>query len=184
MIKIIIIIFSLLLLSPLARFVLTPIISKTNYYIYLNSIFLIKQKNNIVKIHLGSIYDLFKTFPLNKRNIKKDIFIYLLDGLLKICIKIENKEINTNTQIVITTFFINKKTATRFGFSTLYPNYLTYIFFYLKICDIIIFIFFTKDKISFPDIHKLLKFKILASELLLHKEVIEKSLNNLKIRNS
>lgn len=171
-----------ILLSIIAPFFDMPSLKKSGKMIYYSPLFLTeKQKNGLIKIHGGTLFDYYFVIERKMNGKQRTDFIIqqYLQGLLSF---IEAHKKDTQMKIRGTSYIINKRTAEKIGFETVKTDpfqkiILTYNYFNILISNSI-----AKNKLSFPKLNKTKTFEARISQLLERKEYIKKLNESLKSR--
>ena len=89
------------------------------YCDYESPMLLTIKRRNKLEIHNGNLMDYIVNIRWNQKGnkAKKLILYYYLSGLTKIIDNIEDGKISKNINIVGTSYFFNKNTAKKFGFT-------------------------------------------------------------------
>lgn len=170
----------MIVLSIVAPFFDVPSLKKSGKLIYYSSLFLTeKPKNELIKIHGGTLFDYFFVIDrkMNGKQRTKLIIQQYLSGLLSL---IEEHKDNKQVKIRGTSYIINKKTAEKIGFKVTKTDFsqkavLTYNYFNILISNSI-----AKNKLSFPNLGKTRTFEAKISQLIEKKRYLERLNESLK----
>ncbi len=171
---VIVILFSSIVLSIIAPFLDTPSQKKSGKLIYHSLLFISeKQKNGIIKIHGGTLFDY--VFVLDKKMNGKQrtnfILQQYLQGLLNL---IEANGSDTSDPIIRgTSYIINQRTAERIGFRIINTDMIQKIILIYNYFNVLITYSIAKNKLSFPKLSATKTFEINMHELIKRKTYIE-----------
>lgn len=167
MLYVLVSILTILLIWRILRFITTPLFKKIGIYQYHSPMFFtISLTSRLYEIHLGTSWDFFKMQKINP----KLQLIYITQGLLNLCEKIEAGFIKPRAIIKGNTYFLKGSTAQRFGFEIKNLNYFEKILTFFNIIEVSILMSISYKRIS---IVKLNNFKIIyisASNLVKNKD--------------
>lgn len=164
----------IILLSIIASFFDVPSLKRSGKMIYYSPLFIAeKPKNGLVKIHGGTLFDYYFVIDkkLNGAQRTKFIINQYLNGLL---IFMEEHKNNKRMKVRGTTYIINKRTAEKFGFKIIETDRLQKFMLMYNYFNILISNSIAKNKLSFPNLNKTITFEADISQLLEHKDYLEK----------
>ncbi|MCX7736339.1 MAG: hypothetical protein N2319_06465 [Candidatus Kapabacteria bacterium] len=167
MLYVLVVIISILLLWRGLRFLTTPFFKKIGFYQYHSPMFFtISLTPKLYEIHLGTSWDFFKMQKINP----KLQMIYLTQGLLNLCEKIEAGLINPKATIKGNLYFLKESSVLKFGFHirdlNLYESLLTF----FNIIESSILLSISYKRLSFVRLNDFKVIYISAYELLQNKQ--------------
>jgi hypothetical protein len=169
-------------LSIIAPFFDIPALKKKGKLIYYSSLFITeKEKNGIIIIHGGSLFDY--VFVIDKELTGKQrtnfILQQYLEGLLNL---IDDCEKNQKTSVKIkgTTYIFNERTARKIGLHIIKTDLLQTLILTFNYANILVSNSIAKGKIAFPKISNIKTFESDLNELIERKEFIRDLNNKLK----
>jgi hypothetical protein len=172
--------FVAILLSIIAPFFDMPSLKKSGKMQYYSSLFIAESpKNNIIKIHGGTLFDYYFVIDWNMTGKQRTNYIirqYLI-GLLSL---IETHENNPSMKIQGTSYVINKRTAQKIGFQVIETNVLQKVILSYNYFNILISNSLAKNKLAFPKISNTKSFEAEISQLNKRKDYIKKLVEALK----
>ncbi|RFC55085.1 hypothetical protein [Brumimicrobium aurantiacum] len=166
-------IFLVISLTLIAPFIDVPQLKKSGKFIYYSNLFLAeKEKDGIIKVHGGTLFDyvftLEKSWSPQKR--KSYILQQYLEGLLTLIETFENQD---KIKIKGTTYFVNAKTLKRFGFKKVSTDNIQKFILFYNYFNLLVSNSFVHQKLSFPSMRNLATFEGEISEIGKQKELIE-----------
>lgn len=170
-------------LSIVAPFFDTPALVSSGKLNYYSPLFLAeKERNGVVKIHGGTLFDYFFVIDRKWSGKQRTSFILhqYLEGLLNLIQSYEEK--GQTVKIEGTSYLLNKRTAKKLGFKLVKTNLIQLAILAFNYFNLLISISFAKDRLSFP---ALIRVKTMEADLELlatNKEYIADL--NRKIRRS
>jgi hypothetical protein len=173
------------ILKTLMHFMATPFLRLCGHLKYYSPMLLLVNNRSGMEIHNGAIFDYLSHMKWKQRGIiaTKIIMIYYLKGLLSIIESIEKKEISDNMLVTGVSYFFSEKTAKRIGFTVKDPGLFKKFLFVLDYFNLFLMFSYSKGKPSFPNIRRLKKVEITASQLSGSKDRIIKALSLLECKN-
>ncbi|MGB2087162.1 MAG: hypothetical protein ACPHVL_00860 [Psychroflexus salarius] len=172
--------FFAILLSIIAPFFDMPSLKKSGKMQYYSSLFIAESpKNNIIKIHGGTLFDYYFVIDWNMTGKQRTNYVirqYLI-GLLSL---IETHENNPSMKIQGTSYVINKRTAQKIGFQVIETNVLQKVILSYNYFNILISNSLAKNRLAFPKINNTKSFEAEISQLLKRKDYINKLIESLK----
>jgi len=172
--------FVAILLSIIAPFFDMPSLKKSGKMQYYSSLFIAESpKNNIIKIHGGTLFDYYFVIDWNMTGKQRTNYIirqYLI-GLLSL---IEAHQNNPSMKIQGTSYVINKRTAQKIGFQVIETNVLQKVILSYNYFNILISNSLAKNKLAFPKISNTKSFEAEISQLIKQKDYIKKLVESLK----
>jgi len=167
-------------LSIAAPFFDLPALKKSGRIIYYSSLFLTeKPKNNVVKIHGGTLFDYYFVIDRKMNGKQRTDFIIqqYLEGLLSF---IEKHKNDNQIKINGTSYIINERTAEKIGFKIIETDILQKVIITYNYFNILISNSIAKNKLSFPNLYKTKTFEAEINQLVERKEYIERLNKSLK----
>lgn len=171
-----------IVLSIIAPFFDTPGLKKSNRLNYQSLLFLSEpQKNGIIKIHGGTLFDYFFVLDrkMNGRERTNFILQEYLFGLLNL---IEAQENQSDNAIIVrgTSYIINDRTAKRLGFEVINTDMLQRIILGYNYFQILLANSLAKGKLSFPRLGETKTFEAKLQDLAKRKSYIKMLMKKLK----
>lgn len=169
-------------LSIIAPFFDIPALKKKGKLIYHSSLFITeKEKNGIIIIHGGSLFDYVFVIDkkLNGKQRTNFIFQKYLEGILNL-IDVCEKNNNISVKIKGTTYILNERTANKIGFNIIKTDFVQILILTFNYVNILVSNSIAKRQISFPNFNNIKTFESELSELILRKEFIWELNNKLK----
>ena len=168
-----VIIIAIVILLPIAPFFDVPSsIEKGSLKYY--SLFLLaeQEKNKIIKIHGGTLFDYYFVFQkeMTKQERTKIVLLEYLKGLRNL---VENT--NEDVKIQGTSYIINERTANKLGLKKVATNGIQILIIFFNYINIMLSISLVNKSIAFPDLSKIKTFEGKISDMK-EKEVF---INNL-----
>lgn len=167
----------ILIYIPVFQFTVTPIFRLTGIYKYYSPMLLGFMANkNQIDIHSGSSFDylfVMRKFKIGME-IRNQILLYHLEGVMKIISLIENNKIPSTVTIIGTSYFFNERTIEKLGFEKEKPSIFYRLNLIANFVDLIWMYSISKGYFSIPKILKAKKVKITGSKLVGKKEIIIK----------
>lgn len=163
------------IVKPIIHFLITPILKLTGWLNYHSPMFLtIKKSKKQYEIHNGNVFDYFTRMKWNFKGseAKKRIINDYLRGLLKIINDIENNKLSPTVKFSGVSYFINRNTARKLGFSVTKARLFHKILFITDFINLFLMYSFAQGTFSFPDIKCLKKMEISGEKLLNAKSLI------------
>lgn len=148
--------------------------------IYYSPLFITeKPKNELIKIHGGTLFDYYFVIDTKMNGTQRTNFIIqqYLEGLLHL---IEKYEKDKKMKIRGTSYILNRRTAEKIGFEIVETDILQKIILIYNYFNILISNSIAKNKLSFPKLNKTKTFEAEVGQLLERKEYIEKLNKSLK----
>ena len=167
-------------LSIVAPFFDTPSLKKSGELIYYSPLFIAeKQKNGIIKIHGGTLFDYYFVIDKKMNGKQRTNFIIqqYLQGLL--CLMEKHGDEN-EIKIQGTSYIMNKRTAEKIGFKIIETDFLQKVILTYNYFNILISNSIAKNKVSFPNLYETKTFETDFRQLIERKDYIEKLNNTLK----
>ncbi len=169
-------------LSIIAPFFDIPSLKKKGKLIYYSSLFIVeKEKNGVIIIHGGSLFDYIFVIDKKLNGKQRTAFILqkYLEGLLSL-IDFCEKNNNTSVKIKGTTYILNDRTAGKIGLTIIKTDLVQRLILAFNYVNILISNSIAKRQISFPNLNNIKTFESELSELILRKEFILELNNKLK----
>jgi hypothetical protein len=164
-----------LIYIPVLQFTITPISKLTGIYKYYSPMLLGYMANkNQIDIHSGSSFDylfVMRKFKIGTE-IRNQILLYHLEGVMNIISLIENDKIPSTVNIIGTSYFFNERTIAKLGFEMEKPSIFYRINLLVNVIDLIWMYSIAKGKFSIPKIWSAKKVKIAGSKLIENKGTI------------
>lgn len=171
--------FVIITLSIIAPFFDIPSLKKSGDLIYYSPLFIAeKEKNGIITIHGGSLFDYIFVLDNRLNGTQRTNFILqkYLEGILNL-IEENEKKCNTSVKIKGTTYILNDRTANKIGLDITKTDFVKKIILMFNYVNILISNSIAKRKISFPNVNNIKTFESELGQLIEQKEFI-KGLNN------
>ena len=161
-------------LSIIAPFFDIPALKKKGKLIYYSSLFITeKEKNGIIIIHGGSLFDYVFVIDKELTGKQRTNFILqkYLEGLLNL---IDDCEKNQNTSVKIkgTTYILNERTARKLGLNIIKTDLSQTLILTFNYANILVSNSIAKGKIAFPKISNIKTFESDIRDLIERKEFI------------
>jgi len=166
-------------LSIVAPFIDIPHLKKSGKLIYHSNLFIAeKAKNDLVKIHGGSLFDYVFVLDKSLTGMERKNYILkqYLEGLLSL---MKDFEGHKTIKIQGTTYFLNKRTLNRFGFKTVPTNSIQKFILIYNYFNILISNSVAHKRLTFPKLRNISTFECEIGDLINRKELIEGTLNKL-----
>jgi len=168
---------TLFLLSPLYHLLLTPLMTLTKSYVYINPMLLaFNPSEERYDLHMGTSFDYLMVMRGTPPGISaryKNLG-FLLDGLLKIIDRIETGALPDTVEVRGSSYFFSDRTAESMGFK-LSPTGLAekcnIVFNYL---ELLWTYSYTQGRLSFPNLNNIKTASTSGAELVRQKERIER----------
>lgn len=170
-----------LVISVIAPFYDVPTMYRKGRILYHSTLFLSeKPRNEILKIHGGTLFDYWFVINRNSSGYERRKFIInqFLSGLLHLIEKYEN-EGKDHFKVEGTTYILNKRTAERIGFRVQKPDVIDSLILFFNYFNILITSTISNAKLSFPRIKNIYTFETSFKELKENRQLIEQLKNNL-----
>lgn len=161
-------------LSMVAPFFDVPFLKRSGKLIYYSPLFITeKPKGGILKIHGGTLFDYYFVIEKSMNGKQRTNFIIqqYLEGLLAL---METYKADSTIKLVGTSYILNTRTAEKMGFKIVKTDLFQKFILAYNYINILISNSIAKDKLSFPNINETKTFEAEFSDLLAHKEYIEK----------
>ncbi len=170
---------------PIGQFAFTPIFKLLGVYKYYSPMLLGYMANNHqIDLHSGGSFDYL--FVMRKYRagieIRTNLLIYHLEGLIKIIQLIEKKSIPETVNIVGTSYFFNDRTLRKMGFEIVNPSLFYKLDLFINFIDLIWMYSLSKGKLSIPKLWNAKKASISGAKLVESKKVIEDLYDKMKRR--
>ena len=169
-------------LSIIAPFFDIPALKKKGKLIYYSPLFITeKEKNGIIIIHGGSLFDYVFVIDkkLNGKQRTNFILQKYLEGILNL-IDVCEKNNNISVKIKGTTYILNERTANKIGFNIIKTDFVQILILTFNYVNILASNSIAKRQISFPNLNNIKTLESELSELILRKEFIWEVNNKLK----
>lgn len=169
-----------IMLSIIAPFFDTPSLKNSGKLIYYSPLFITeKQKNGIIKIHGGTLFDYYFVIDKKMNGKQRTNFIIqqYLQGLL--CL-IDKYGDDNKLKIQGTSYIMNKRTAEKIGFKIIETDFLQKVILTYNYFNILISNSIAKNKVSFPRLNDTKTFETDFRQLIERKDYIKKMNNMLK----
>lgn len=175
-------IFAIPFFSSLFQFLATPLYTRIKIFDYLSPMLMVNlPSSKIYELHHGTSFDYLLNLCIHKTNfLKRELAVDYLEGLLVIIKRIENKQLSPDVIIKGSTYFIDKKTATRFGFTIENVSWKEYFFLSVNYIDLLWMFSLSRRRFSFPNIMKTKTLTTTGSILETYREPISDLLERLK----
>ena len=170
----------IVVLSIIAPFFDVPSLVKSGKMMYFSPLFLTeKPKNGVINIHGGTLFDYYFVIDTHMNGAQRTTFIIqqYLQGLLSL---IEKHQDDKQMKIRGTSYIINERTAKKIGLTITKTDFLQKVVLTYNYANILISNSIAKNKLSFPQVSNTKTFEATISDLLEHKDYIEKLNTSLK----
>jgi hypothetical protein len=170
---------------PVGQFAFTPIFKLIGVYKYYSPMLLGYMANEKqIDLHSGGSFDYL--FVMRKYRagieIRTNLLIYHIEGLIKIIQQIENKSIPETVNIVGTSYFFNDRTLSKMGFEIVNPSLFYRLNLFINFIDLIWMYSLSQGKLSIPKLWNVKKASISGAKLVESKKVIEEIYDKMKRR--
>ena len=170
---------------PVGQFAFTPIFNLIGVYKYYSPMLLGYMANDHqIDLHSGGSFDYL--FVMRKYRagieIRTNLLIYHIEGLIKIIQLIENKSIPKTVNIVGTSYFFNDRTLSKMGFDIENPSLFYRLNLFINFTDLIWMYSLSKGKLSIPKLWNAKKASISGAKLVESKKAIEDLYDKMKRR--
>jgi hypothetical protein len=170
---------------PVGQFAFTPIFKLIGVYKYYSPMLLGYMANEKqIDLHSGGSFDYL--FVMRKYRagieIRTNLLLYHIEGLIKIIEQIENKSIPETVNIVGTSYFFNDRTSSKMGFEIVNPSLLYRLNLFINFIDLIWMYSLSQGKLSIPKLWNVKKASISGAKLVESKKVIEEIYDKMKRR--
>ncbi|MDG3581640.1 MULTISPECIES: hypothetical protein [Galbibacter] len=163
-----------IVISIIAPFFDVPSLKKSGKIVYYSSLFLTEQpKNNIMKVHGGSLFDYVYVlnFSMNGKQRTSLIIQQYLEGLLNLIEHYNNGTLKNYT-IKGTSYIINKRTAKKIGFDIVETNFIDSLVLIYNFPNILLSNSISKNRFSIPKLHNINTYQTDLEKLSAKKEYI------------
>lgn len=170
----------IVVLSIIAPFFDVPSLVKSGKMMYFSPLFLTeKPKNGVIHIHGGTLFDYYFVIDTRMNGAQRTTFIIqqYLQGLLSL---IEKHQDDKQMKIRGTSYIINERTAKKIGLTITKTDFLQKVVLTYNYANILLSNSIAKKKLSFPQVSNTKTFEATISDLLEHKDYIEKLNTSLK----
>lgn len=161
---------------PIAQFAFTPFFKLSGVYTYYSPMLLGYMPNGKeIDLHSGTSFDYLFVLRGKKAGIqlRNQLLIYHLEGLLKIIELIEQNHIPQKINIVGTSYFFNERTIKKIGFEQVNPSFFYRLNLYFNYIDIFWMYALSQGKLTIPKIWNAKKAIVSGAKLLENKDRIE-----------
>lgn len=161
---------------PIAQFAFTPFFKLCGVYTYYSPILLGYMPNEkVIDLHSGTSFDYLFVLSNKKAGVqlRNQLLIYHLEGLLKIIELIEQGYIPQTADIVGTSYFFNERTIKKMGFEQVNPSFFYRLNLYFNFIDIFWMYALSQGKLTIPKIWNAKKAIVSGAKLLESKVRIE-----------
>lgn len=160
-------IITVLILWRILRYITTPIFKKIGIYQYHSPMFFtISLTPKLYEIHLGTSWDFFKMQEINPRL----QLIYLSQGLLNLCEKIEAGLISRKAVIKGNIYFFKDSSVAKFGFRIRNLNFYELLLSFLNFIEASLLMSISYKRFSIVNINNFKVIYITANDLLKNKQ--------------
>ncbi|MTI26277.1 hypothetical protein [Fulvivirga kasyanovii] len=158
------------LIAVAAPFIDVPMGVKTGQFTHYSPLFIASREHKgEVVVHGGTLFDYyFNLKEVKPTDRKKVILLSYLKGLISV---VENYEHEGREDLVIkgTSYMINERTARKMGFRLIATDSFQKIILILNYIPVLIAYSYSKGKLSFPDLSKVITLKASVKTLAEHK---------------
>jgi hypothetical protein len=177
-------ILALPLFSSLFHFLVTPLYTRLKVFDHLSPMLLVNLPSpKVYELHHGTSFDYMLNIDrIKSGNLKRNIAIDYLEGLCTIIQRIENNQLSSDVIIKGSTYFIEYKTAKRFGFSIQDASWKDILFLAINYIDLTWMYSLTKNRLDFPNIMRAKTLTTTGAALMAHKTSIWGLHDKLKIQ--
>jgi hypothetical protein len=165
-----------------APFIDLPVGKKNGKFIYYSPLFITEQeRNNQVTVHGGTLFDyLYTISPDMQGHERTQLVLYgYISGLINFISELENQN-KDKLKVRGTSYIINRRTASRFGFKPVQKDFLQVMILLLNYIPITLSYSFLKQKLQFPNISDVQTYEGTFSEIVVHKEELLRLKQRLK----
>ncbi|UGU16561.1 hypothetical protein LS482_01525 [Sinomicrobium kalidii] len=171
--------FVVITLSVIAPFFDVPSLVRKGHLRYFSSLLLSeKEKDGIITIHGGTLFDYYFTIPKSLEGKQRTSFI--LSEYLKGLLNIARKE-DDNVVIQGTSYIINERTARKIGLKKVRTNGIQQLILLYNYFNLVVSLYFVKNKIIFPKISRINTYRGKLSDIKEHKDYITTMLNRVSV---
>ena len=167
--------FLVFLIAPLYHFTLTPLMTILGVYTYLSPMLLVYgASEKQYDLHNGTGFDYFLHMRKTKpgKNMRRQLLIYYLEGLLNIIDLVETGKLPSEVIIKGTSYFFSESTARRFGFEIMPASKDVKMNLYLNYFEILWMYSLGKGKFAFPKLNNALMAQTTGMRLVKFKNKI------------
>ncbi|MEQ8925428.1 MAG: hypothetical protein RLO81_06410 [Fulvivirga sp.] len=143
----------LFLITPVAQFLISPIMKLTGAYKYLSPMLLVySPSTSKYDLHNGTSFDYLFFFKRKSKGSawQSKLLIYYLDGLLEVINELENNVIPETIEIRGSSYFFSERTAQRLGFEIQETGFSEKFNIIINYLDLFWMYSLSKGKIHFP----------------------------------
>ncbi|MEX0660272.1 MAG: hypothetical protein WD381_05830 [Balneolaceae bacterium] len=165
-----------------APFLDLPMGKKSGKFIYYSPLFITeKERNNRVTIHGGTLFDYLYTIPpeMQGRERTQCVLYGYVSGLINFISQHENQN-KDNLNVRGTSYIINRRTATRFGFKPVKKDFLQVLILLFNYIPITLSTSFLKQKLQFPKISDVQTYEATFSKIEANKKELIRLKDRLK----
>jgi hypothetical protein len=168
---------------PFAQFAFTPFFTLIGSYRYYSPMLLgYMATDKQIDLHSGTSFDYLMVMRNTKagRGFRNTIFMYHLEGILKLIDLIDSKQILPSVQVVGTSYFFNQRTLRKMGFEMQKASGFYTLNLYLNFIDLCWMYSVSQGKFALPNLGNAQKAWTTGERLVEHRPQIETLYNYLK----
>ncbi len=161
---------------PFAQFAFTPFFRLIGSYTYYSPMLLgYMATDKQIDLHSGTSFDYLMVMRDTKpgRGFRNKLFIYYLEGILKLIDLIETKQILPTVQIIGTSYFFNQRTLHQMGFEMQKASGFYTMNLYLNFIDLSWMYSVSQGKVAIPNLGNVQRAWTTGERLVQHKLEIE-----------
>lgn len=169
---------------PFGQFAFTPLFKLIGVFNYYSPMLLGYMANDReIDLHSGSSFDYLFVMRKYRAGIelRNNLLLYHIEGLIKIIELIENKSIPETVSIVGTSYFFNVRTLNKVGFNIVNPSLFYRINLFINFIDLIWMYSLSKGTFSIPKLWEAKKASITGTKLIESKKQLEALYDKIKI---
>ena len=170
---------------PIGQFAFTPLFTLIGVYKYYSPMLLGYMANNLqIDLHSGGSFDYLFVMKKYKAGIeiRNNLLLFQIEGLLKLIELIENKSTPETVSIVGTSYFFNDRTLSKMGFDIVNPSLFYRLNLFVNFIDLIWMYSLSQGKLTIPKIWNAKKASILGIKLVQSKKQIQELYDKMKIK--
>ena len=168
---------------PIGQFAFTPLFTLIGVYKYYSPMLLGYMANNLqIDLHSGGSFDYLFVMKKYKAGIeiRNNLLLFQIEGLLKLIELIENKSTPETVSIVGTSYFFNDRTLSKMGFDIVNPSLFYRLNLFVNFIDLIWMYSLSQGKLTIPKIWNAKKASILGIKLVQSKKQIQQLYDKMK----
>lgn len=169
-------------LSIIAPFYDVPSLKKSGKLVYYSNLFVAeKEKNGVITVHGGTLFDYVFTLNKNFNGSKRTNYILqqYLEGILNLINTYETKR-DSQVKIKGTTYILNERTAEKLGLKVVGTDFIQKFILLFNYANLLVTNSFAKRKITFPKLNRIKTFECNIAELVTKRAYIIRLNESLK----